>query len=86
MLTDGEFGTLDLNTGKFSVLGAEGGLLVGPGVFDGVLYADSGDGQPYTVNTANGAMTARRRIGSAGRFLRLRLHHHGPLRSRFRSG
>lgn len=62
MLTDGEFGTLDLNTGKFSVLGAEGGLLVGPGVFDGVLYADSGDGQLYTVNTANGAMTA---VGSA---------------------
>jgi hypothetical protein len=71
----GNFGTIDLNTGVFSLLGktAIGGLpqftepLSGMAEANGTLYGASegtnDNGQLYTINPTNGALT---RVGTTG--------------------
>jgi len=60
----GQFATLDLTTGAFTYLGNSGEQLAGLGVYDGVLYGglaytdSSGGNTLYTINAANGALTA----------------------------
>ena len=55
----GEFGTIDLNTGVFSILGNSGQTLAGMAVTNGLLYASSYHtaGKLYTVNPTNGSVT-----------------------------
>jgi hypothetical protein len=55
----GEFGTIDLNTGVFSILGNSGQTLAGMAVTNGMLYASSYHvpGKLFTVNPANGSVT-----------------------------
>jgi len=65
---DGPFGTIDLNTGVFTSLGTMNEFLSGLGVANGRLFGASfiGDapvGTLYTVNPANGNLTA---VGSSG--------------------
>jgi hypothetical protein len=61
-LGHGEFGTIDLSTGGFSLLGNMGQTPAGFGVADGELFAGSyGNGTLYQVNRANGSLT---QIGS----------------------
>ena len=60
----GNFGTIDLNTGAFTLLGNSGQTLSGLGVYGGNLYGVTytvPSGSFYQVNPANGALTA---IGS----------------------
>jgi PEP-CTERM motif len=57
----GQFGTIDLKTGVFTVLGNSGQTLAGMAVADATLYATSyhtSVGTLYTVNPANGSLTA----------------------------
>src|SRR5437773_2755168 len=57
----GDFGTIDLDTGVFTLLGNSGQTLGGMGVANGKLYATSlhtAAGTLYTVNPANGSLTA----------------------------
>jgi hypothetical protein len=63
----GSFGSMDLTTGAVTSLGSLGQTPAGLGVFDGSLYAESynSNGTLYSVNTANGAITA---IGNSGVF------------------
>jgi hypothetical protein len=70
--TNGNFGTVDLNTGVFTLLGNSGETLDGLGVANGVLYSASCNactggstsaGNLYSVNTTNGALTL---IGTSG--------------------
>jgi len=61
----GNFGTIDLTTGSFSLLGNSGQSLAGLGVINGTLYGTSflvPNGTLYTINQANGALTA---VGSS---------------------
>lgn len=61
----GGFGTIDLNTGVFSLLGNSGQQLAGLAVQNGTLYGSSwntANGTLYSVNPANGNLTA---IGSS---------------------
>ena len=59
-----EFGTLDLNTGVFSLLGNSGTTLGGLGVFGGTLYGATNEGSEiFTVNPANGSLTP---VGNSG--------------------
>ncbi len=55
----GEFGTIDLNTGVYTITGNSGQTLAGMGIANGTLYASSYhvQGRLYTVNLANGAVT-----------------------------
>ena len=56
----GEFGTIDLNTGVFSLLGNSGVTLAGMAVANAKLYGSSyhtSTGTLYTVNPANGNLT-----------------------------
>jgi hypothetical protein len=68
-LDDADFGTINLGTGVFSLLGNSGQDLAGFGEVGGNLYAaGSGPGTPgngiiYSVNTTNGSLTA---IGDSG--------------------
>jgi hypothetical protein len=58
---DGEFGTIDLNTGVFSSLGNTGQTLAGFGEINGTLYGASYEtpsGTLYSVNPANGSLSA----------------------------
>src|SRR5271154_4130673 len=60
-----EFGTIDLNTGVFSLLGNSGLTLAGMAVDNGMLYGTNyhvANGTLYTINPANGALTA---VGSS---------------------
>jgi hypothetical protein len=59
----GEFGTLDLDTGVFTILGNSAQTLAGMAVSNGKLYASSyhSGGKLFTVNPANGSTT---RVGS----------------------
>ena len=61
----GDFGTIDLDTGVFTLLGNSGVAVAGLGVINGSLYASSlgGAGNLYTVNPANGSLTL---VGSSG--------------------
>jgi hypothetical protein len=64
-LDGGDFGTIDLSTGAFTLLGNSGLTLSGMAVYHGVLYGDSlgGAGTLYTINPANGSLTT---VGSSG--------------------
>jgi hypothetical protein len=56
----GQFGTIDLNTGVFTLLGNSGQTLAGMAVANATLYATSyhtSTGTLYTVNPANGSLT-----------------------------
>ena len=56
----GDFGTINLNTGVFSVLSNSGQILAGLGVFNGALFATNyhmPTGTLYRVNPANGSLT-----------------------------
>ena len=55
----GEFGTINLNTGVFSILGNSGQTLAGMAVTNGQIYASSyhTTGKLFTVNPANGSLT-----------------------------
>lgn len=56
----GQFGTIDLNTGVFTVLGTSGQTLAGMAVANATLYATSyhtSVGSLYSVNPANGGLT-----------------------------
>jgi hypothetical protein len=58
--TNEDFGTIDLNTGAFTSVGAESIALAGLGEIGSTLYtADyaAGTGTLYTVNTSSGALT-----------------------------
>jgi PEP-CTERM motif-containing protein len=58
---NGDFGTIDLNTGVFSLSGNSGVTLAGMAVANGMLYGSSyhtSTGVLYTINPANGAVTA----------------------------
>jgi uncharacterized protein (TIGR03437 family) len=61
-----QFGTINLNTGVFSLVGNTGVQLGGLGIAGGKLYAGTAVGNPspalYQVNMANGSLT---RIGSS---------------------
>lgn len=63
---NGSFGVLDLNTGTFTLDGNSGLTLAGMAVANGMLYGSSyhisGSGTLYTINPANGAVTA---VGSS---------------------
>jgi hypothetical protein len=62
----GEFGTIDLTTGVFSLLGNSGQTLAGMAVDDGDLFASAyhtGSGTLYNVNPANGLLTT---VGNSG--------------------
>ena len=65
-LDGGGFGTIDLTTGAFTLLGNSGVTLSGMAVYNGVLYGDSlgGTGTLYTINPANGSVTT---VGSSGK-------------------
>ena len=65
-LDGGDFGTIDLSTGAFTLLGNSGVTLSGMAVYNGVLYGDSlaGTGTLYTINPANGSLTT---VGSSGK-------------------
>jgi hypothetical protein len=54
----GDFGTIDLDTGVFTVLGNSGQTLAGMAVADGSLFASSyhTTGQLFQVNAANGSL------------------------------
>lgn len=56
----GEFGTIDLDTGAFTVLGNSGQTLAGMAVANGLLYGSSyhTPGQLFSVNPANGSVAA----------------------------
>jgi hypothetical protein len=57
----GTFGTVDLGTGEFTELGANGEVLAGMGVANGRLFATNYrqvDGTLYRVDPATGALTA----------------------------
>lgn len=56
----GEFGTFDLDTGSFALLGNSGQTLAGMAVANGLLYATSYHvaGQLFTVNPANGSLAS----------------------------
>ena len=61
----GNFGTVDLTTGTFSLLGNSGQTLAGLGVANGALFGTSFEvpnGTLYNINPANGALTA---VGSS---------------------
>jgi len=61
----GAFGTIDLGTGAFTLLGNSGQTLAGLAVADGSIFASSyhtADGTLFQVNPANGILTT---IGSA---------------------
>ena len=56
----GEFGTINLSTGVFSLLGNSGQTLAGMAVANGKLYATSyhtATGTLYTINPANGSLS-----------------------------
>lgn len=56
----GDFGTINLNTGAFSLLGNTGVTLAGMAVANGTLYGSSyetGSGTLYTINPTNGSLT-----------------------------
>jgi hypothetical protein len=58
---DGSFGTIDLNTGVFSILGNSGLTLAGMAVDNAMLYGSSyhtATGVLYTINPANGSVTS----------------------------
>jgi hypothetical protein len=58
-LNGGGFGTLDLTTGQFTLLGNSGQTLDGLAVLGGTLYGmQYGGNTLYTVNPANGSLTA----------------------------
>jgi len=62
----GEFGTIDLTTGVFSLLGNSGQTLAGMAVADGKLFASAyhtASGTLFNVNQANGALTT---VGISG--------------------
>lgn len=57
---NGDFGTVDLNTGVFSMLGNSGTTLAGMAVASATLYGSSyhtATGTLYSVNPANGSLT-----------------------------
>lgn len=57
---NGDFGTIDLNTGVFTHLGSSGVTLAGMAVANGTLFGSSyhtSTGSLYTINPANGAVT-----------------------------
>ena len=61
----GDFGTIDLNTGVFSLLGNSSQSLAGLGVYNGTLYGTSyhgANGTLYKINLANGSLTS---VGSS---------------------
>lgn len=55
----GEFGTINLNTGVYSILGNSGQTLAGMAVTNGQIYASSyhTTGKLFTVNPANGSLS-----------------------------
>jgi hypothetical protein len=58
---NGDFGTIDLNTGVFTLSGNSGVTLAGMAVANGMLYGSSyhtSTDALYTINPANGAVTA----------------------------
>ena len=61
----GDFGTIDLDTGTFSLLGNSGQTPAGLDVANSTLYMASiyGSGSLYTVNLADGSLTL---VGSSG--------------------
>jgi hypothetical protein len=65
-LNGGDFGTVNLSTGAFTLLGNSGVTLSGMAVFNGVLYGDSlgGTGTLYTIDPLNGSLTT---VGSSGK-------------------
>jgi hypothetical protein len=57
---NGDFGTIDLNTGTFSLLGNSGVTLAGMAVADATLFGSSyhtATGTLYTINPSNGGLT-----------------------------
>ena len=61
----GAFGTIDLNSGAFTVLGESGQTLAGMAVDNGMLYGSSyhtSVGELFTINPANGSLTS---VGSS---------------------
>lgn len=57
---NGDFGTIDLNTGTFSLLGNSGVTLAGMAVADATLFGSSyhtATGSLYTINPTNGSVT-----------------------------
>jgi hypothetical protein len=62
----GEFGTIGLTTGAFSLLGNSGQTLAGMAVDGGKLFASAyhtASGTLFNINAANGSLTA---VGSSG--------------------
>jgi len=62
----GQFGTIDLNTWAFTLLGNSGLTLAGMAVANATLYGSSyhtGAGDLYTINPLNGAVTV---VGTSG--------------------
>jgi hypothetical protein len=62
----GEFGTIDLTTGAFSLLGNSGQTLAGMAVDDGELFASAyhtASGTLFNINPANGLLTT---LGNSG--------------------
>jgi hypothetical protein len=62
----GEFGTIDLTTGAFSLLGNSGQTLAGMAVASGELFASAyhtASGTLFNINPANGMLTT---LGSSG--------------------
>lgn len=58
---NGDFGTIDLNSGAFTKLGNSGVILAGMAVADGELFGSSyheSTGTLYDINPATGAVTA----------------------------
>src|SRR5580692_9467433 len=63
--SSGAFGTMDLGTGVFTMLGNSGQTLAGLAVANGSIFASSyhtADGTLFQVNPSNGALTT---IGAA---------------------
>jgi len=67
----GAFGTIDLSTGAFTLLGNSGQTLSGLSVYNGVLYGDSlgGNSTLFTINPTNGSLTAVGNAGVSGGFV-----------------
>jgi len=54
-----QFGTMDLNTGVFTLIGSQTAQLSGLGVLSGTLYGGASVGNTlYSVNTTTGALTS----------------------------
>ena len=74
------FGTVDLNSGAFTLIGNMGsGGYDGLAVANGVLYTEQ-NGLLYSVNTANANLTLIGGVTGTPNLATFRLNHHWTLR------